>query len=241
MTPPDLTSMRTSTANLLHWLDALAWTDIDIRAASALPDWTRAHVLTHIARNADAISRTLAGALRGENVPRYPDYPAGRNADIEAGAGRSVTELVADVRESADRLDRVFDAFDDADPGVWDRIADDRPAAKYPYFRWREVEIHRVDLAAGYTPDEWPASLVARLLPELADGLAARSGGQAFRIEVATAGSVTQLAGREWCVGDPSVALDVVGPDWALVAWLSGRAWAAAAALSSAPPLPAWI
>jgi hypothetical protein len=35
--------------------------------------------------------------------------------------------------------------------------------------RWREVEIHRVDLADGYGPGDWPASFVAPLLPSLLD------------------------------------------------------------------------
>lgn len=110
-----LADMRSSTAALVLGLEAERWTDADVRAPSMLPGWTRGHVLTHIARNADSIARTLSGALRGEIVARYPHGPDGRNADIEAGAGRGVTELIADVRDSADRLDRVFAAVGDAD------------------------------------------------------------------------------------------------------------------------------
>jgi len=54
-----LTGLRTSTAALLHGIVAERWTDADVRAPSLLPGWTRGHVLSHIARNADGITRTL--------------------------------------------------------------------------------------------------------------------------------------------------------------------------------------
>jgi maleylpyruvate isomerase len=33
------------------------------------------------------------------------------------------------------------------------------------FSRWREVEVHHVDLGLGYEPTDWPAELVARWLP----------------------------------------------------------------------------
>src|SRR3954468_423604 len=100
--------LRASTGDLLAALASTRWSDADVAAPTLLPDWTRGHVLTHLARNADGIGRTLGGALRGEVVPRSPDGPAGRDADIELGAKRPATELIADVVDSAERLDRVF-------------------------------------------------------------------------------------------------------------------------------------
>ena len=46
--------------------------DEQVRSPSRLPRWTVAHVLTHLARNADGHVRRLEGALHGEDVPRYP-------------------------------------------------------------------------------------------------------------------------------------------------------------------------
>lgn len=235
---PSLTGLAMSTAALLVGVDAERWTDAGVRAPSMLPGWTRGHVLTHIARNADGITRTLSAALRGEIAARYPDGPAGRNAAIQAGAKRGFAELSADLRESADRLDRLFVAIAGADG--WELPTEDRPARDYVAARWLEVEIHRVDLAGAYTADEWPAAFVAYLLPELVDGLDKR-GAPSMRIEVATQGSVTaELQGRVWTVGagDPA---SVVGPDWALVAWLVGRPAAGATVLSATPDLPTWL
>lgn len=233
-----LSGLRTSTAALLRGVDDERWTDAGLRAQSLLPGWTRGHVLTHIARNADGITRTLSAALRGEIAAKYPDGPEGRNAAIQAGSTRGFAELAADLRESADRLDRLFVAVADADG--WALPTEDRPARDYVAARWREVEIHRVDLAGGYTADQWPAEFVAYLLPELVDGLAKR-GATPVRIAVASQGSLTtDLQGRVWTVGagDP---ISVIGPDWALVAWLVGRPSAAATVLSATPNLPIWL
>jgi maleylpyruvate isomerase len=78
--------------------------DDQVAAPSLLPGWTRGHLLTHIARNADSHVRVLTAARRGEVVEQYPGGKAGRAADIESGATRSVGELVADVETSARRL-----------------------------------------------------------------------------------------------------------------------------------------
>src|SRR3954454_10575800 len=102
-----LGAVRASAADLVADVRALPWNDSDVAAPSLCDGWTRGHVLTHVARNADGIADTLAGALRGEIVERYPDGWAARNAAIDAGAARPFTELVGDVRESAERLDGV--------------------------------------------------------------------------------------------------------------------------------------
>jgi maleylpyruvate isomerase len=233
-----LLALRASTADLVKHLTALHWSEADVAAPSLCPGWTRGHVLTHIARNADGISDTLAGALRGELVQRYPDGWDGRNAAIEAGARRPYAALLVDVRESAERLDRVLGAIGDADG--WGLPTDqDVPAEAWVYRRWREVEIHRVDLAADYTPDAWPPLFVTETLPDAMSSLDERVQ-DAVRVTITAEGSLApDLVGKEWTAGsgDP---VEVRGPDWAVLAWLVGRASAAGDALSAAPPLNDW-
>lgn len=233
-----LGELRASSSALLKGLEAEQWSDADVRAPSVLPGWTRGHVLTHIARNADAAARTLAGALRDEIVARYPNGPAGREADIEAGAGRSAVELIADVRESGDRLDRLCGALTDAD--AWNRPTDgDRPASTWLSARWREVEIHRADLDGSYRAVDWPASFVDYLLPRLAAEVGRRSTA-ALYIEVAAEGSTTtSLGGTVWTSGEGD-RVQVTGPDWALLAWITGRPSLAAGELSATPELAPW-
>src|ERR1700685_941812 len=72
----------------------------DLRAPSLLPGWTRAHVLAHLARNADAMRNLLVGARSGTDRPAYASAAA-RVADIEAGALRKPADLLADLADSA--------------------------------------------------------------------------------------------------------------------------------------------
>src|SRR5260370_18147250 len=67
----------------------------DVRRPSLLPGWTVAHVLTHVARNADSHRRRAVAAGQGAIVDQYPGGHAARNAEIEAGAARPATEIVA--------------------------------------------------------------------------------------------------------------------------------------------------
>ena len=237
-TAATLAAIRSSTASLHRGLELERWSDDDVRAPSLLPGWSRGHVLTHIARNADGISATLSGALHGEVVARYPGGPVSRQADIEAGAGRSVTELLADVRESAQRLDRLWSEVAEAD--AWRAPSSEgRTVDEWPLRRWREIEIHRVDLDGAYTADQWPPEFVAYLLPLLAADLDTRTE-ESLAVHVSGAGTVSsELVGRTWTTGDGSRA--VSGPDWAVLAWLVGRPTIAAAAIADLPTISPWI
>src|SRR5688572_4026869 len=76
--------------------------DGSLREPSLLPGWTRGHVLTHVARNADGLINLLSWARTGVETPAYASREA-READIEAGAGRPVAAQLADLRDSAER------------------------------------------------------------------------------------------------------------------------------------------
>ena len=233
-----LAQVRRSTADLLSWLDDLALSDDDVRAASLLPDWTRGHVLTHIARNADGVTRTVGGALNGELRARYPGQ--NRAAGIAAGAGRPATELVADLRESATQLDVVL-ASAESSGGWWLPSTEGRSAGDWLARRWREVEIHRVDLDLGYGPDRWPGEFVDYLLPELVATLPGRAPGT-LTLAIEQAESVGGiLSGRTVVAEGAADRHDAVsGPDWAVLAWLLGRP-AAAGPVADAPELAPWL
>ena len=82
--------------------------DAAARRPSLLPGWTVAHAVTHIARNADSNTWVLEGALDGEERVQYPGGQAMREGDIAAGAGRSATDLVADLRAACERLEATY-------------------------------------------------------------------------------------------------------------------------------------
>jgi len=240
--PPDdlpqrLADVRGSTDRLLAALPAPGLTDDAVRKPSRLPCWSRGHVLSHLARNADAMVRALDGARRGEPAPMYPGEPGTRAAEIEAGAGRPAAELISDVTAAAGRLDLAWSAMTEQ---AWDVDAVTRtgpvPAWRTLAMRWREVEIHWVDLDIGYGPAGWSPRLVASQLPALAraDRLGPRlPAGVAVEIEATDNGD-------RWSVGDGPRRVTVAGPSWAVMCWLVGRPAAVRSELGEPPELTAW-
>jgi maleylpyruvate isomerase len=143
-------------------------TEPDLRAPSLLPGWTRAHVLAHVARNADAMRNLLAGVRSGRDRPGYPSAEA-REAGIEEGAGRQARELVADLADSAMALRTVARQLPDQGWQVPVRMleeADPYPAAELLTRRLVEVELHHGDLGAGYAPADWPPAFADMDLAE---------------------------------------------------------------------------
>lgn len=171
----EIEGLQRSHAALTQALQGL--TDQQARSASLLPDWSVGHVLTHLARNADSVTRRIEGAARGEIVDQYPGGYLSRAADIAAGAPRSADELVADVRQSAAQAEAALTAMP---AQAWGNLTRDvsgaeRPAATLVLSRWREVEIHHTDLGLGYSPTNWPPELVTRCLQRDLERLTVRA------------------------------------------------------------------
>jgi maleylpyruvate isomerase len=196
---------------------------------SLLPGWTRGHLLTHLARNAEACVNLLTGARTGVETPMYPSDQA-REEAIQAGAGRPLAEHVADLSASAERLD---EAVAQMPPVAWTatmrwRGGHTRPAAYIPWARLCEVEIHHVDLDAGYRPADWPDAFVHRLLHDLAADLA--DSVAPVRLHAAD-------LDHELTIGaDPSVT--VSGTGHGIASWLSGRSDGADLTVTPPGPLP---
>ncbi len=134
-------------------------TEPDLRAPSLLPGWTRAHVLAHLARGADAMRNLLVGVRSGQDRPAYVSAEA-RKADIEHGAGMRADELMADLADSAMALRTIARQLPDEGWQVPLRILDSAPfpADQLLTRRLVEVELHHCDLGAGYGPTDWPAA-----------------------------------------------------------------------------------
>ncbi|MEP7026849.1 MAG: maleylpyruvate isomerase N-terminal domain-containing protein [Actinomycetota bacterium] len=131
----------------------------DLRQPSLLPGWTRAHVVGHLARNADALRNLLIWARTGQERPAYASAQA-REDDIEKTSAAPVKELLADLADSAMALRTVAQQL----PGpAWQvpvRILDSPafPATEVLTRRLVEVELHHCDLGTGYLPGDWPAA-----------------------------------------------------------------------------------
>jgi len=163
----DLQRVADATARFIQAIEPLS--DGDMRRSTNLAGWTRAHVLTHVARNADSHCRRADAAVRGEVIEQYPGGFEGRAAEIDAGAARSADVLIDDVRSSADTLTLVWSGLPAA---AWSRRTRDvggreRPLNALPARRWQELEVHLVDLDVGVSYRDWSDDFVAVFLPKL--------------------------------------------------------------------------
>lgn len=212
--------------------------DAAVRAPSQCPGWTRGHVLTHLARNADGLYNVAHSAVTGVPVPMYVSAAA-RDADIEAGAGRSARELVDDVEHAAARLTEELrrvppDAGDLRVPsgrGSTVRVGD------VPWTRLREVVYHHVDLDAGYRFADVPEQVVVAGLRECVPRLADVGTSMEVTAELdGIADPVVLVLGT----GTPSVAVSGSAPD--VLAWLTGRSDGSGVTSrhGALPPLPSW-
>ncbi|WP_419705995.1 maleylpyruvate isomerase family mycothiol-dependent enzyme [Promicromonospora sp. NFX87] len=122
-------------------------TEADLAAPSTLEGWTRGHVLSHIAALGNALRGQAQAAGRGEVVPVYASQEA-RNAGIEAGSGRTVTEHLAVLGALRDDL---ASAWPEPGSPLWAAPSGYRggPLSGCLLAWWREVRIHSVDALAG--------------------------------------------------------------------------------------------
>jgi len=164
--------VRRATRQVLRSIDDL--TEEQAEAPSRLPGWSRAEVITHLARNADGIRSMVEAATRGDVGQMYPSVEA-RAEGIAAGRGTPPAVLRADLRAAHDHL---VDAWDALPAEGWDltgRASMTRTMLDFVWVRRREVEIHHVDLDVGYESADWPVGFVAGALDEIFDSFALRA------------------------------------------------------------------
>lgn len=170
----DLARVADATARFLRAIEPLS--DRDMRQPIGLEGWTRAHVITHLARNADSHCRRAHAAARDEVIEQYPGGFEGRAAEIEVGAGRSAWATVEDFRASSAALAAVWR---DVAPETWSRVTRDvggreRPLGALPARRWQELEVHLVDLELGVSYSDWTDDFLEAFLPKLRATVKAR-------------------------------------------------------------------
>ncbi|MFG2544889.1 maleylpyruvate isomerase family mycothiol-dependent enzyme [Streptomyces sp. NPDC048594] len=208
--------------------EALEWTvlgtrlltgaaDAALDEPSALPGWTRGHVVAHVAANADALGNLVHWAATGEETPMYAS-PEDRAAGIEKGALLSAAALRAWLRDSARRLETAMDALGAEQWGAPVVTAQGRtvPAAELPWMRSREVCVHAVDLDTGVSFADLPAGFLTALCEDVV-GKRAAGPGPALLLTASDADARWELPGA----GAP---VEVTGPLAGLTAYLTGRA-----------------
>ena len=216
--------------------DTIRLGDDQWQEPSLLPGWTRAHVATHVARNAEAFTDAIEALLAGRPRPLYRSRVRA-DEEIEVGSRRTGLDLQIDLDTTAGRLNAAFDALDASGismpVGLTERLR--VPAGWWVAARLSEVVLHHVDLHCGLSIEAIDADVAAWLLGwELFRG----SGDAAIPpVEVA---SDSGVHGRVGPLDRRSIGT-VSGGDALLVGWLSGRSEATGLAGDAAQFVPAWL
>ncbi|MDT8909652.1 maleylpyruvate isomerase family mycothiol-dependent enzyme [Amycolatopsis sp. PS_44_ISF1] len=192
-----------------------------LRAPSTLPGWSRAHLLTHLARNADAVINLLTWAESGVEHPMYGPGPA-RDDDIEAGSLRSAEAIHADVVSSGERL---VDFASTLPERTWTapvraRLGQPITGADALTLRLAELTIHLVDLDRGHDFARATA-LLGPYLGDVVENMIGMYPGALPSCRLSTTDGT-----HTWTLGDGSGGSGgtVTGRPGDLLAWVSGRA-----------------
>ena len=205
--------------------------DETVRTASLCEGWTRAHVLTHLARNADALGNLVGWAVADTPVAMY-ESPQTRDADIVAGAMRTAQEIFTNLTESAARFASAATGL--AGPPehreVEMRAGRRVLGGQLPTLRLLEVVFHHVDLNAGFTFADADPGFVRRAITNAVERM--KKSGQLPAI------SLRGDNGDTWSIGDS--AQDVTGTNAALLLWLARGDDAGVSSEAPLPELPSW-
>ncbi|WP_019818800.1 maleylpyruvate isomerase family mycothiol-dependent enzyme [Saccharomonospora saliphila] len=192
--------------------------DAELDEPTALPGWTRRHLVAHVGYNARAIARLVEWAATGVENPMYAS-PEARDAEIELGATLTPAALRNLSEHAAIQLDVLWR---DLPADRWDehvRTAQGRlvPAAETPWMRAREVWIHGVDLGNSGDFADFPPDVVDALLADVTALWQRRQQGPALVLRPADRDVEyrVELASREGVV--------VTGSAADLARWITGR------------------
>lgn len=213
--------------------------DADLDAESALPGWTRRHVIAHVGLNARALANLAAWAATGVETPMY-NSPTQRNDDIASAVLLPSEELRELSHSSAALLDA---AWRDLEPDAWTREVRSAqgkpiPASETAWMRAREVWIHAVDLNTGAQFADFPGDMTDRLLAEVLGGWDARRPAESL------SSFVLQPTDRDDSVvsGDSASAVILSGTAAGLAAWATGRSSdGVTAETGDVPSAPRWL
>jgi len=230
-----LVDVRAATERLAGHVTSLD--DRRMREPSLLPGWSRAHVVTHLARNADGLVNLLTWARTGVEHPMYASN-ADRDADIEEGAGRLAQVLHEDLLASSDRFAVACERLSDSQwsAPVTARTPVPFPAASIPSLRLFELWVHTVDLNVGFDFEDIPADLIDTALTSAVSRHLDRPEGPSVHLRV----TFPDGEERVWdLVGGDETVHEVSGEAAAVIGWLTGRR-DGSPLTGDVPVLPAW-
>ena len=191
-------------------------------------------MIAHIALNAHSVVNLLEWARTGRENPQYPSAEA-RAADIERLSTRTLAEHLEALEEASERFHTAArempdDRWDFPVSGIG---GSPQPARLFLFGRLREVEVHHVDLDAGYDSSAWPDAFVQEALKGVPSRFADRV--EPFEVEVTDLGMTLAVGG-----GPPTTC--VIGRGHEVFLWLLGRSSGTSLRTidGTLPSLPSW-
>jgi maleylpyruvate isomerase len=216
-----LAAARRGCAALYQAVDGLD--NADMRAPTRLPGWSRGHLVSHLARNADGLVNLLHWARTGIESPMYASQ-ADREADIEEGAHRLAQVQQEDLRAADERFFMATEVMSEMDweAGVVNGQGRALAVSLVPWMRLTEVLVHHVDLDLGLgfadvveLAGEQTGPMIDYVVTRYDD----RPGVPAVRLAVSLPGGDE----RTWLLGNTGEPRDIsCGASMAL-SWLTGR------------------
>ncbi|MFM6850066.1 MAG: maleylpyruvate isomerase family mycothiol-dependent enzyme [Terrabacter sp.] len=219
--------------------------DASFAEPTALAGWTRAHVVAHVAANAEALVNLATWARTGVETPMYAS-PEQRGSDIEKGALKPAAELREWFSDSAAGLDKALGSLDGESWTRLVRTAQGRtvPATEVPWMRTREVMVHAVDLDGGVGFDDLPTDFLVEVLHDAAARRSRTADGPAVVLVSTDATDTADGTPRSttWPVAGVGDAVQVRGPLAQLAAYVTGRTHTGLSADDGTVPfLPPWL
>lgn len=225
----NLALLAHETAELVRTASGLD--DEALRGASLCEGWTRGHVLSHIARNADGLGNLVSWAVTGVPLAMYAS-PEARDEDIAIGSTRGAQVILSDLEDSAARFAEAATGLTGEPEHVEVEMRHGRKVlgGQLPTLRLMEVVLHHVDLDAGYTFADSDPGFVRRAVANSVERM--KASGQAPSV------TLRSDEGDTWTIGDGVQV--VAGSNAALLSWLTRGRGDEVYSEAPLPVLPAW-
>jgi maleylpyruvate isomerase len=187
----------------------------DLSAPSLCEGWSRDHVLNHLARNAEALSRLVRAAVDGSGETMYAS-PERRDSDIDDGVGRAPDVVVGEVEETAVPLSHDLRRLSPEHRDVVLERTPGGPTFKggmLPFMRLREIVYHHVDLDLGFGFDDLEGDLQVLFIENELKRQQGAPGAPALTLR--------SDEGDVWTLGDGNDDAPVTGSRAGILRWLA--------------------
>jgi maleylpyruvate isomerase len=229
-----LAAVRRASAVVFDAVDELD--DAALLRPTGLTGWSRGHVVSHLARNADGLVNLLHWARTGIESPMYTS-PADRDAAIEEGANRLARVQQEDLRAADERFFMATEIMSEADwaTEVVNGQGKTIGVSLVPWMRLTEMLVHLVDLDVGRGFEDI-VDLAGEQTELLIDYVATRYDERPGVPSVRLAVDLPSGTEGTWLLGDDGEPHEVRTAAAPVLAWLTGRSTE-----EVLPSLPTWL